>query len=429
MDLPTKQQYLSDLAPLAKSSFCLICEEEPMQEPTQLAECRHTFCHNCILAWVQTANTCPTCRKELYEPGPDDSVTEDFTDELFEELAAMAGIALDGSEAEAGSNNAEDSLFPIIILEGSTLYNQLISEVQWNRKANELQERDVTRALPYPVPEIPGCFEQLLEHQARYTFSWKGSFLAYSFDYMTTTQDVADKSPLDDAAHPLNMFARQLRAFFNLMGHGRLTTSVILRAWREHEVVDEDFQNEATPIESVGDAEPPILEDVVIHGTALHRLLHECVETPRDLTTFVRTEHYPENMPILLDSGIPALIEQLLAYDAFYCFEDCYYTPGYNFDCIYTDAHVGVSAAASQQALELFAQKLWVFFNASGNEAFTTRICALAKQTGEDVAVDFTGHRISGWQDDCVDQRYRTHGMNWAFSTCPSSFPFSDDTL
>ncbi|CAK1360813.1 uncharacterized protein RHO25_005551 [Cercospora beticola] len=217
------------------------------------------------------------------------------------------------------------------------------------------------------------------------------------------------------------MFARQLRAFFNLLRHGRPTTSVILRAWREHQVLDEDFQvrftgedsaeitsedgtaeNEATPIEFVGDAEPPILADVVIHGTALHRLLKECVQTPRDLTTFVRTEHYPENMPTLLDSEIPALIEKFRAYDAFYCFEDCYYTPGYNFDCIYTDAHVGVSAAASRQALELFAQKLWVFFNASGNEAFTTRICGLAKQTGEDVGDDFTGHRISGWQDGFV---------------------------
>ncbi|GIZ36666.1 hypothetical protein CKM354_000013500 [Cercospora kikuchii] len=374
MDLPTKQQYLSDLAPLVK---------------------------------------------KLYEPEPDESDTESFTDEIFDELAAMAGIALDGSEAEAGLNDAGDAHFPIIILEGSTLYNQLISEVQWNREANELQECDGTRALPYLVSEIPSCLEQLLEHQARYTFSWKGSFLAYSLDYMTTTQDVADESPLDATAHPFNMFARQLRAFFNLLGHGRLTTSVILRAWREHQVLDDEFQvrftgegsagitsedgtaeNEAAPI--VGDAERPILADVVIHGTSLHRLLQECVETPRDLTTFVRTEHYPENMPTLLDSETPALIDQLLTYDAFYCFEDCYYTPGYNFDGIYTDAHVGVSAAASQQALELFAQKLWVFFNASGNEAFTTRICALAKQTGEDVGDDFTGHRISGWQDGFV---------------------------
>lgn len=390
-----------------------------MQEPTQLGECRHTFCHDCILAWVQTANTCPTCRKELYEPEPDDVDTEDFTDELFDELAAMAGIALDGNEAEAGSNDVEDAVFPIIILEGFILFNQLISEVQWNREANEIQERDGTRALPYAVPEIPDCFQQLLEHQARYTFSWKGPDLSYRFDYISTTQDVADESPVDAAAHPLNMFARQLRAFFNLMGHGRLTSSVIFRAWRDHQVVDEDFQvrftgegsagitgedgtaeNEATPI--AGDAERPILADVVIHGTALHRLLHECVETPRDLATLIRTEGYPENMPTLLDSDIPALIEQLLAYDAFYCFEDCYYTPGYNFNCIYTDAHVGVSGAASQQALELFAQKLWVFFNASGNEAFTTRICALAKQTGEDVGDDFAGHRISGWQDGFV---------------------------
>ncbi|CAK1360814.1 unnamed protein product [Cercospora beticola] len=123
MDLPTKQQYLSDLTPLAKSSFCSICKEEPMQEPTQLAECRHTFCHDCILAWVQTANTCPTCRKELYEPEPDEADTEDFTDEIFDELAAMAGIALDGDEAEADSNDAGEAHFPIIILEGSTLYN------------------------------------------------------------------------------------------------------------------------------------------------------------------------------------------------------------------------------------------------------------------------------------------------------------------
>lgn len=61
MALPSKEAYLSEL----EAAECPICLTT-VTEATS-TDCRHIFCLECLKAWVNDHNDCPTCRQALYE--------------------------------------------------------------------------------------------------------------------------------------------------------------------------------------------------------------------------------------------------------------------------------------------------------------------------------------------------------------------------
>ena len=63
MALSMKKDFLAQLACDEKDD-CPICYE-PLADPVTTA-CKHKFCIACLLGWLEIANTCPSCRRELY---------------------------------------------------------------------------------------------------------------------------------------------------------------------------------------------------------------------------------------------------------------------------------------------------------------------------------------------------------------------------
>jgi hypothetical protein len=55
--LKVNEDYYED-----KCSICL----EKMQAKAKPEECRHIFCHDCIMAWTRFSNVCPLCKVEIY---------------------------------------------------------------------------------------------------------------------------------------------------------------------------------------------------------------------------------------------------------------------------------------------------------------------------------------------------------------------------
>lgn len=48
-----------------------VCENLPAifsqsQMPMKMSCCRNIFCQNCLALWLESANTCPTCRAQLF---------------------------------------------------------------------------------------------------------------------------------------------------------------------------------------------------------------------------------------------------------------------------------------------------------------------------------------------------------------------------
>jgi hypothetical protein len=56
---------------------CPICLDRPMQNPSLLDRCFHSFCFDCIVAWVKTTPSCPLCKRE-FEHIVHDILTEDI---------------------------------------------------------------------------------------------------------------------------------------------------------------------------------------------------------------------------------------------------------------------------------------------------------------------------------------------------------------
>ena len=68
MALPTKTEYLAQLKPDSAQitqDDCPICYEK-IQAPFKTT-CNHVFCVECLKDWLDSANTCPSCRTELYD--------------------------------------------------------------------------------------------------------------------------------------------------------------------------------------------------------------------------------------------------------------------------------------------------------------------------------------------------------------------------
>lgn len=59
---PTKAEFLESLIP----EQCPICYTTTLAEPIK-TECNHIFCLACLEPWIEKSNTCPSCRKVLYE--------------------------------------------------------------------------------------------------------------------------------------------------------------------------------------------------------------------------------------------------------------------------------------------------------------------------------------------------------------------------
>lgn len=81
---------------------CPICLEE-IENYSYTTLCNHIFCLNCIYHWLQSHNTCPMCRFQLYPLAP---IQE--TDE--ESLSDFIPYTPPPSEDESLDENNEDDI-------------------------------------------------------------------------------------------------------------------------------------------------------------------------------------------------------------------------------------------------------------------------------------------------------------------------------
>lgn len=84
---------------------CDICYE-PMETPTRTT-CRHYYCLECLTTWLETNNTCPSCRTKLFD-GPDIDESDDSDDEedSSDEEDSEDEDEEEGMDIEAGNDQA-----------------------------------------------------------------------------------------------------------------------------------------------------------------------------------------------------------------------------------------------------------------------------------------------------------------------------------
>ncbi|EMD68258.1 hypothetical protein COCSADRAFT_270939 [Bipolaris sorokiniana ND90Pr] len=83
-------------------------EDAESRLPIRMPCCNNIFCHHCINLWLNSVNTCPTCRVQLFEgpePEPElepelsestESETSDFEEEYDEGLNILMEFDTDG---------------------------------------------------------------------------------------------------------------------------------------------------------------------------------------------------------------------------------------------------------------------------------------------------------------------------------------------
>ena len=108
---------------------CPICFECPYDEPLQ-TPCRHIFCRECIVGYLQTKSECPMCRAKVKVPQlkqpKDPNATEDTENDGEEKKSENS------EDSEDGENGAKDKEPESIRFDAKM--NRLISELQRIRR-------------------------------------------------------------------------------------------------------------------------------------------------------------------------------------------------------------------------------------------------------------------------------------------------------
>ncbi|KAK4616226.1 hypothetical protein CLAFUW4_09796 [Fulvia fulva] len=95
MSLQTKTTYLEHLvaAPtLSTPDPCPICHDD-IKAPFK-TECNHIFCVECLKTWLESANTCPSCRNKLFEKVESDTTgaaVDAAAESSWQRVSAMMG--------------------------------------------------------------------------------------------------------------------------------------------------------------------------------------------------------------------------------------------------------------------------------------------------------------------------------------------------
>lgn len=101
MAVPTREEYMSRLG----QETCDICYE-PMETPTRTT-CRHYYCLECLTTWLETNNTCPSCRTTLFsDPDIDESDDSDDEEDSSDEEDSEDEDEEEGMDIEAGNGQA-----------------------------------------------------------------------------------------------------------------------------------------------------------------------------------------------------------------------------------------------------------------------------------------------------------------------------------
>ncbi|GIZ36665.1 hypothetical protein CKM354_000013400 [Cercospora kikuchii] len=280
MSVPTRAEYLRGLVPLplpfqppnvddGEDVECPICRVPYEDEPsTQIVEtvCKHKFCYDCLLSWNQEHSSCPTCRKELYEP---ESGAEDFADfpieamemiEVIEQAMALMEFREDRvghddrdiqsfleahnnqrnvsdvnqHEAERAAAAGRDAYRPVI-LEAGYLWRRLMTQIQLLHEWNESWILAELPIEPEPVPEMPEFIQELMGYDARCSFSCHDAGLTYEFDRLSVRGEAAGEDAWDSPAHPLYIFAQAARSYFNSPECEQVITTIAHSANRRGE--------------------------------------------------------------------------------------------------------------------------------------------------------------------------------------------------
>ena len=98
-----------------EKGMCNICFEELPLGEEYATKCGHCFHTKCLLTWLEKNNTCPCCRKELYEKYviPEEYMSDDEfvdSDDEMPDLIDEGIQALAGSVEEKAPEEEDDSL-------------------------------------------------------------------------------------------------------------------------------------------------------------------------------------------------------------------------------------------------------------------------------------------------------------------------------
>ncbi|KAF2207551.1 hypothetical protein CERZMDRAFT_88400 [Cercospora zeae-maydis SCOH1-5] len=245
MALPTKEDFLADLLPLARQE-CPICRED-MDEPIQLP-CRHVYCHDCTHTWLQRNNTCPTCRVELYQQPAEPRIIAhaliDNNNNMMSD-AAIDELRRETPGLENMTNDQIRDLMPAdrgpIIVSGGFLHMHVSRQIQLMRQVNDFVE---SLHLPgpalYTIPELPDCFDAMLTDDAtryrfRFKFSWRAETRRYGFDHLSATRDAA-------FLPATQRLSDEVREFFNAPGQRDLVRQICTAVKAARDDVDDDYQ-------------------------------------------------------------------------------------------------------------------------------------------------------------------------------------------
>ncbi|KAF2207550.1 hypothetical protein CERZMDRAFT_88399 [Cercospora zeae-maydis SCOH1-5] len=83
--------------------------------------------------------------------------------------------------------------------------------------------------------------EQLLAHDARYTFTWRHGLSNYGFDYLSVRREPAVDTALMAQGHPLETLSDQLWLFFHEPAHQRYATRIAISVKRSGNNEDEEY--------------------------------------------------------------------------------------------------------------------------------------------------------------------------------------------
>ncbi|PPJ58311.1 hypothetical protein CBER1_04516 [Cercospora berteroae] len=129
-----------------------------------------------------------------------------------------------------------------IIVSGAVLHRHILEQIQSMRNIALAWPRispDSPRAT-WPLPVLPDRFDDLLVHDARFTFSWRPDRREYVYDHLSIPRKTADIELA--AGRPMAQFSGGLRVFFNGPRTRSMPTNIAMAVKENREDLDSEYE-------------------------------------------------------------------------------------------------------------------------------------------------------------------------------------------
>ena len=124
---------------------------------------------------------------------------------------------------------------------GAVLHESIHAHILLREEVNNVLCNRAETTARHSIPQLPEFFDDLLDHDLHYTFTWRNELRAYCLDYVTSNREAYER--LKRTERPLQEFTLELGDFLNDPELNGMIRSIATAWKREGKGLDEEYSS------------------------------------------------------------------------------------------------------------------------------------------------------------------------------------------